>query len=178
MRFLLVAFTVLALATSSASYAEEVQAFGGEVKLKTPEAWKSVQPRSRIVQKEYAVKKEGVEGAARLTMMAAAGDINANISRWVGQFKNASGGSAKDSLKVEKLKLGSNEVHFVQLEGTFKESMGGGPFFPGKTVMREDYQMLGAIIVSDGRKFFVKMTGPKAIVSENKDKFKAMIQGK
>ncbi|QDV13013.1 hypothetical protein CA51_28990 [Rosistilla oblonga] len=173
----LAVFTISQTLVCSYGYAEKVEAFGGAIKMETPEAWKSVQPRSRIVEKEYSISKEGVEGSARLTMMAAGGDIKANIDRWIGQFTAADGGSAKGSAKQEKLDVAGNEVHLIELQGTFKESMGGGPFAPGKTVKREDYEMLGAIVVNDGRKFFIKMTGPKAIVEDQKAAFKAMLKG-
>ncbi|QDS88652.1 hypothetical protein EC9_28430 [Rosistilla ulvae] len=170
-------FTLSQLLVSANSYAETVEAFGGAIKMETPAAWKAVQPRSRIVEREYSISKEGVEAPARLTMMAAGGDITANIDRWIGQFTAPGGGSAKATSKIEKLDVEGNEVHLVELQGTFKESMGGGPFAPGKTVKREDYGMLGAIVVNDGRKYFIKLTGPKAIVDENKDAFKAMLKG-
>ncbi|MEZ6089406.1 MAG: hypothetical protein R3C05_15525 [Pirellulaceae bacterium] len=170
-------FALTFLFVPTVTRAEQVEAFGGAIKLETPKTWKSVQPRSRIVEKEYALSKEGVEADGRLTMMAASGSIEANIDRWIGQFVAADGGSVKKNAKVEKMNVGDNEIHFVELEGTFKESMGGGPFAPGKVVMRDDYQMLGAIIVNDGRQFFIKLTGPKEIVSENKEAFKSMLKG-
>lgn len=178
MRMLALLAALFVLAPFSAARAETIEAFQGAIKLETPDAktWKSVQPRSRIVQKEYSISKEGSEQSARLTMMAAGGDIQANISRWIGQFSKADGGSVKEDAKIEKMSVGKNEIHLVELEGTFKESMGGGPFAPGKTVMRENYTMLGAIIVNDGRKFFVKLTGPKDVVGENKSAFKAMLK--
>ncbi|QDV68898.1 hypothetical protein Poly24_26110 [Rosistilla carotiformis] len=160
----------------SSSFAEKVEALGGAVTLETPEGWKAVPPRSRIVEKEYAISKEGVEQAARVTMMPAGGDITANIDRWIAQFTAPDGGSAKATAKQEKLDVAGNEVHLIELQGTFKESMGGGPFAPGKTVKREDYEMLGAIIVNDGRKYFIKVTGPAEIVGENKEAFKSMLK--
>ena len=158
------------------THAEQVEAFGGAIKLETPKNWKSVPPRSRIVEKEYSLSKEGVEADGRLTMMAASGSIEANIDRWIGQFVSAEGGSVKKDAKIEKMNVGDNEIHVVELAGTYKESMGGGPFAPGKTVMRENYEMLAAIIVNDGRQFFIKLTGPEEIVKENKESFKAMLK--
>ena len=55
--------------------------------------------------------------------------------------------------------------------------MGGGPFFGGKTVERENYAMAGAIIVHpEGRKYFVKMVGPAEVVNENREAFVEMIK--
>ena len=69
-------------------------------------------------------------------------------------------------------------AHIVELEGTFKESMGGGPFAPGPTKKLENYAMLGAILeLADGSTVFIKMTGPKNVVAEEKKAFLAMIDG-
>ena len=173
MRYL-AALLVTALSVSSLP-AETVPVFQGEIKLETPEGWKSVQPKSRIVEKEYQVKKDAdSEQSARVTMMGAGGSIEANIARWAGQFKGAGGKGVEK--KVEEMEMGENKVHLVELSGTYAESVGGGPFFGGKKVMRENYKMLGAIIANkEGRQFFIKMTGPKDIVDASKKGFKKML---
>lgn len=143
--------------------------------LTIPEGWKESPTRSRIIEHEFTVpapEGETETAAARVTMMAAGGDVEANIERWKGQF------TGDAPAKVEQLEVAGQKVHLVQLEGSFKETMGGGPFAGGKTVIRDDYGMLGAIIVSDsGRKYFIKMTGPKQAIEANQKAFHTMIKG-
>jgi hypothetical protein len=106
--------------------------------------------------------------------MAAGGDVKANIDRWKGQF---TGGNA-EAQKVEELKVGDWTVHMVDLSGKYKESMGGGPFAPGKVVERENYAMIGGILVDPkGRKYFIKMTGPAELVKSNREGVLKMIEG-
>ncbi len=58
-------------------------------------------------------------------------------------------------------------IHLVNLGGTFKDTMGAGPFSGAKPVMREGYRMLGGIIVTkDLGQYFIKVTGPDEIVSQ------------
>lgn len=142
--------------------------------LTIPAGWEVAPPKSRIIDHEFSFKHgEGDDApVARVTMMAASGGTEANISRWKGQFTG--GGEPV----VEKSQVAGAEVVFVQLEGSFKESMGGGPFAPGKTVVREDYGMLGGIIeMKDGRAYFIKLTGPKATVEASVEPFKEMLKG-
>jgi hypothetical protein len=168
-----------------------ITAPGGAV-LEVPADWAKVEPKSRIVEHEFEVTlqpegeddaeaKEGEESAAkaRLTFMAAGGDIQANIDRWIGQFIPSKDGDDEASKpKQEEKEIAQRKVYMVDLHGTYKESMGGGPFAPGKVVEREGYRMLAAIIVdADDSKYFIKLVGPNDVVTGNEDAFKAMIEG-
>jgi hypothetical protein len=139
--------------------------------LTVPAEWETQAPKSRIIEREYSLKTEGdAESKTRVTLMAAGGGVDANIKRWEGQF---SGGN---DAKVEKMSVAGQTVHFIQLDGTYKETMGGGPFSGGKTVMREDYAMLGGIIeMKDGRQYFIKMIGPESEVEPQREAFKQML---
>jgi hypothetical protein len=142
--------------------------------LTVPKEWQAAPPKSRIVDHEFTFKHgEGDEApTARVTMMAASGGTDANITRWKGQFSGAG------EPKVEKSEAAGAKVVFVQLEGSFKDSMGGGPFAGGKTVIRENYGMLGGIIeLKDGRSYFIKFTGPKETVEAGAEAFKEMLKG-
>jgi hypothetical protein len=143
----------------------------GKLALTAPAGWKKVQPKSRIIEAEFEIPAaKGDEIAGRLTAMGAGGSIEDNISRWAGQF---AGEGVKP--KVEKKTVGGSEVHVVDLAGTYKDSP-GGPFAGGKTVMREDYRMLGAIIVTkDAGNYFLKLYGPKATITENEKGFAALV---
>lgn len=140
--------------------------------LAVPGQFESVKPKSRIVQHEFKVSADQSEQTARITMMAAGGDIDANINRWKGQF---SGGDDKSGT-VETKQIGAITVHLVDINGTFADSMGRGPFMGGKKIQRENHAMTGAILeTKEGRKFFVKLIGPRDVVQANRDAFAAMI---
>jgi hypothetical protein len=154
---------------------ETVSVFG-EKKLEVPKTWQRTKPASSIVEHEFLLKDEEGDDAptARVTMMAAGGDVKANIDRWKGQF---TGGDAA-AQKSEEKKVGKWTVHIVDLSGNFKETMGGGPFSGGKVVERTNYAMLGAILVHpEGRKYFVKMTGPADLVKSGREDLVSMFDG-
>lgn len=157
------------LAASEDPKTEKISLFEG-VTLEVPVSFKSTKPKSRMLKYEFKVGEE--DKSARLTMMAAGGGIDANIKRWKGQFA----GGDPDEQKSEKISVSGWDVHVVDCSGTFAERM-GGPFAGGKMVQREDYAMVGAIIVEpEGRLFFIKMTGPAAVVKPNREAFVTMLK--
>ncbi|MCR9292701.1 MAG: hypothetical protein NXI32_08280 [bacterium] len=152
----------------------------GQIVLQPPKEWESQEPKFRgIIQYEFSAplgaKEE--EPTARITVSRSGGSIDANIERWYGQFTQPDGKATKDVAKSEKFEIAGRTVYLLDMTGTFKESMGGGPFAPGKTVMREDYRMLGAIVdTKDSGLYFIMMTGPKDVCEELAEGFKKMLK--
>jgi hypothetical protein len=159
-------------ANTTVAKEEPLELAGGKILVMKPAAWKAMPPKSSMVQYEFRVPAEG-EKSARITIMSAGGPIDGNIERWVGQFE----GAKKDDAKVEKKDVDQTKVYIVEIEGTFKESM-GGPMAPGPTKKMENYKMLGAILeLKDGGKVFIKATGPIEIIKDMKDGFVKMVDG-
>ncbi len=179
--------TVFILACLSASaapgHAQEatkIDLAEGKVEMTVPADWKKVEPQSSIVQFEFTAPADAKEGdeKARITMMAASGSIDANIERWYGQFEQPDGKSTKEKATIEKFDVDGLTVHWVEIPGSFKDSMGRGPFSGGKTVLRKDYRMLGAIIVAKDQEqnYFIKLTGYKDVVAKLADAFKKSLK--
>jgi hypothetical protein len=148
---------------------------GGKLQLTAPGSWIRKRPQTAIVEHEFAIppaKDDKAEG--RLTVMAAGGGIEANIDRWYGQFTQPDGGSTKDRAKIHKIKVGGDEVHLVDLSGTFRDQR--GPVAPA--IERPKYRMLAAIIATKGAgNYFIKFYGPERTVAENEKAFVSMIEG-
>ena len=169
--------------TCPAGKAEEKPAGGaaftvadGKLAFTAPKGWTKKQPRSRIIEVEFEIPAaKGDENTGRFTVMGAGGDIQANIDRWYGQFEQPGGGDPKDKAKVEKLTVAGKTVHYVDLAGTYKDAP-AGPFAGGKTIKRENYRMLAAIVeTKEAGNYFLKFYGPKATVAENEKAFKEML---
>tara|TARA_R110002049_G_scaffold27321_3_gene94433 strand:- start:77042 stop:77623 length:582 start_codon:yes stop_codon:yes gene_type:complete len=175
----LTSLSALTLDVSAESPANEtkpttVSVFGA-AEMTVPPQFKRVDVQSRILEHEFQAKAGEGDAAqtARVTMMAAGGDVADNIKRWNGQFA----GGDKAAQKSEAMKIGDWQVHIVDASGSYQERMGGGPFAGGKVVTREDYGMTGAILVHpEGRKYFVKMIGPATVIKANRKAFVDMIK--
>lgn len=147
----------------------------GAVTLTAPAAWLKKQPSSRIVEAEYSVPPAGGdESPGRMTAMGAGGSVEDNVNRWVGQFVGP--GGAGPMPQRDKASVGGAQVEIVDLSGTYKDSP-GGPFAGGKTIMRDNYRMLGAIIqTKDKGNYFLKLYGPKATIDANASAFQEMVK--
>jgi len=181
-----VAFGLIAVpARSQPAVAESATVFtiaDGAISLEAPAGWQRVQPKSGIVETEFAIPSEGagVDGAVlapgRMTVMGAGGSVEANIERWYGQFAQPDGSSTKDKATTKKLKVAGRDVTIVDVAGTYKDSP-GGPFAGGKTIERPGYRMLAAIVEGPGGSYFLKFYGPAATVEKHADGFRKMVEG-
>jgi hypothetical protein len=139
--------------------------------------WKSVPPRSRMLDAELKIPKvEGDEVDGRLTIMGAGGSIEANIVRWQGQFVQPDGGDTSEKTKQKTMEIDGQKVDFVDITGTFMDAV-GGPFSGRPKVERKNYRMLAAIIQTEANgNYFVKLYGPKSTIDKNEKYFKAMLE--
>jgi hypothetical protein len=147
----------------------------GAVTLTAPAGWTKKEPTSRIVEAEFATPPAGGDMApGRLTAMGAGGSVEDNVNRWVGQFVGPGGAAAKP--QRDKTSVGGAQIEVVDLAGTYKDSP-GGPFAGGKTIMRDNYRMLGAIIqTKDQGNYFLKLYGPKATIDAAEKGFQEMVK--
>ncbi len=166
------------LRADDAAKTTTIELADGKIVLTAPAEWKTAPPRSNIVQYEFSAPKdvEDKDKACRITVMGAGGSIKDNIDRWYLQFEQADGSATKDKSKTEVLDVAGQKVHWVDIPGNFKDSM-GGPFFQNKPpVIRENYRMLGAIIETKGMgTHFFKITGPAESVEKLAEGFKKML---
>jgi hypothetical protein len=173
----LLALLSLALLAAPAQ-ADEKKTFSvgeGYLTFEVPEGWKVVRPRVRIIEHEFAVPAaEGDKRNGRVTVMGAGGTVRANLDRWIGQFVQPDGGNTKERAKVEKKTIAGQEVHLVDLSGTYLDKP--APFLP-KAIKRPHYRMLAAIIMTEGKgNYFVKFYGPEKTVGQNAKAFREMIE--
>lgn len=140
----------------------------GKITMTAPESWKRKAPSVRIIEAEFAAPAaEGDDTDGRITVMGAGGTVQANIDRWIGQFEQTTAN------EVTKEKIAGQEVHLVNLAGTFKDQR--GPFAPA--TLKKDYRMLGAIIVTAKHgQYFVKFYGPKKTVAAQEANFKSLVE--
>ena len=161
--------------TDAKKKADVIKLSEGKITLPAPDSWERKQPRTRIVEHEFAAKGPEGQKPARVTIMGAGGGVEANIDRWIGQFRQPDGGATREKTKVEKAKAGETEIHVVDITGTYMDRP-GGPFAGGRVTPREGYRMMGAIIVTkNSGHYFVKMLGPDKTVAANSKAFREML---
>lgn len=98
------------------------------------------------------------------------GSVDANVSRWVGQFTDAGGAPAKDKAKIEKRTRGAFAVTTVDVSGAYTNSMPGAP-----ALTLQNQRMLGAIVEGPSGPVFFKLVGPADAVEFARAPFEALL---
>lgn len=135
---------------------------------RAPETFVYQRPQRPMRNAEYTVAGEA--GPALMTVFhfpRMGGEIQDNVQRWVGQFRNTDGTPAEAD--VSRREVGGLEVHLVDVAGTYAPGMmgGGGP--------QSGQRLLGAIVVAPEGPVFFKLVGPDATVAGARDAFEAFV---
>lgn len=138
----------------------------GGLMFKAPEGWEYQHPASSMRRAEFGVRGEA--GTAGLVVYffgnQGAGSAQANIDRWVGQFKNPDG-SAVAAPKPVTHKIAGLDVTQVEVAGTYVGGMGAGaPQAEGQTSQR----MIATIVETPKGPFYFKFLGADKTVVENR----------
>lgn len=144
----ILAFSLIAIAAARAAEPATFEVAGKTFTV--AEGWEVEKTRSPMRKAQFKA------GAAEVVVFffgkGQGGGAEANVARWLGQFKEAKDKLAASS-KTEEVKGG--KVTTVTAGGTY---MSGPPF--GDKVPMEGYALRGAIVEFDGGPVFIKMTGP------------------
>jgi hypothetical protein len=138
-----------------------------------PPEWKRSEKTSMMRKATYVVPRAASDKAdGELAVFyfgpGQGGGLEANVDRWVKQFK----GTKLESVKRADRNVGGIVAHTVEIEsGTYDAGpMGGGDGKP-----KENYALLGAIVDAPSGSYFFKLTGPKATVAKAKKPFTALL---
>ncbi len=143
----------------------------------TPEGWAEVKKTSGIRLATFTVQAGEQNGECTIIPLSGdAGGLKANVSRWLGQMTTGASSSAPmmssqgdpavvDSLiKEQERFLTKGELPAVLIDYT------------AVTKSDADRSILAGVITLDTSTVFIKLNGPKALLTANKVKFKALCQ--
>lgn len=144
------------------------QAAGAELAWDAPASFESAPNPNAMRKATYKIKRAAGDAEdAELSVMPAGGSVDANITRWIGQFSEQSGDPKRSELKVNDLK-----VTVVEVKGTFASGMPG----MGATTPKPNQALLGAIAETpSGELWFFKMTGPEKTVTAARADFDKLV---
>ena len=108
------------------------------------------------------------EGAECAVFVNLGGGVQANITRWLGQFEKTDGEPKQKSETINEL-----PVTIVDVSGTYK---GGGPMIGQPTISKPGYRLLGAIVEGPEGDIFFKLTGPSKTVAAAQNEFQDMLK--
>jgi hypothetical protein len=105
---------------------------------------------------------EGAELAIFYFGQGQGGATDANVQRWLGQFRRADGSPVQASdARTKKESVGGLPVTHVDVKGTYA---GGGPMM-GPATPKPGFRLLGVIVEGPQGPLFFKLTGPEKTVA-------------
>ncbi|MFZ5470635.1 MAG: hypothetical protein ACOZIN_14475 [Myxococcota bacterium] len=147
----------------------------GGLSWKAPAGWKTDGPRPmRVATYKIAAAKGDPEEAELAVFYFGKGEggaVDANLTRWYGQFVQPDGKPSDKAAKTEKKKVNGLAVTTVDLSGTYTASM--GPMAPKTN--KAGYRLLGAIVEGPEGNVFFKLTGPAKTVAAAKADFDKLL---
>ena len=121
------------------------------INVAVPEGWRKVAPASSMRIAEYHMAGEG--GDAILAIFAGKmGTVEANISRWIGQFEPTDGEPRRWTRQIDGM-----AATLIDVSGTFAPGAMGQP---QAAAPQSGYRMLGAIVDYGPKFYYFKLTGP------------------
>lgn len=134
--------------------AEKLAEFGVSV----PKEWEKGQPSGMMRMAQWVVPGPGGDGELVVyRFKGGAGGVEANMTRWKGQFTPPEGKTLEDISKVDKKTIGALTMHTLDVTGHYVAAM-----MPGADEKHDkpDHRMLAAIVEGSGDPLFFKATGP------------------
>jgi hypothetical protein len=159
-------------AAPAAAEAADLPSAGG-LTWKAPPPFERRTPKSSMRVAEY-----GLEGDASAELSVfyfgadQGGTVEANMSRWIGQFTQPDGSETKSKRSERTVK--GIDVAVVEANGTFSGGM-GMPGAPQQAAL-PDAMLLGAIAKGPQGSVFFKLTGPRAAVEHAKAGFDGLLE--
>lgn len=134
-----------------------------------PKEWKEMPERPM---RKATYQAEGKDGPAEISVFYFGpndgGGVDANITRWIGQFE----GLPPEAAKRSENKVGELVVHEVRVDkGTFASGMPGAP-----AKSEEGWGMHAAVVETPAGNYFFKMLGKSEAVTEQEANFTALLQ--
>ncbi|HKP58781.1 MAG TPA: hypothetical protein VJV78_18800 [Polyangiales bacterium] len=159
-------------AAPSAAPSADAPSAGG-LTWKAPPPFLARTPKSSMRVAEYGL--EGDESAELSVFYFGSdqgGSVEANMTRWIGQFTQPDG-SQTQSKRSERTVKGI-DVSVVEAQGTYSGGM-GMPGAPQKAAVN-DAMLLGAIAKGPQGAVFFKLTGPRAAIEHAKAGFDGLLE--
>ena len=142
----------------------------GPYALAVPAGWTEVPTTSDMRAAQFSIGKDA-ELVVYYFGEQGAGDTQANLDRWIGQFTQPGGKPSKDVAKIEHPKILGSEATIVTVTGHYTAMAMG----QGESVDKDDQMLLAAITGSPSGPYYWKLVGSKATVTANTAKFRSMI---
>ena len=100
------------------------------------------------------------------------GGTDANVDRWIGQFRQPDGSPTRDAADITTTTRDGLTITRVSVRGIFGAQMMPGQ---GEAMNAGGWRLLGAAVEHGGREIYVKLVGPEELLDANEERFDAFL---
>jgi hypothetical protein len=152
------------LISAVAALAVIVQA--GSLHFTAPPTWKTRPAASAMRVAEFVVPRVASDAEDADVVLyffgGSGGSVDANIERWVGQFRAADGGPVSKPTRTSQ-KSGSLTITSIDVSGTYVAEVRPGS---KERFNKPGFRMLATVVETPKGPYFVKFTGPAGTVTQ------------
>lgn len=152
-------------ATRTAPHTVPTPPAGAAMAWVAPEGWVEEVPSNAMRKAQFVLPSPFNDGTEATVVLfnfgGGGGAVQANLDRWYSQFKQPDGGNTKDRAKVVNADYNGFKHTLVDVTGIFlyQETL-MGPV----TEERPNHRLLADVIETASGPWFIKLTGPEAVV--------------
>ncbi|HMV26268.1 MAG TPA: hypothetical protein PLH27_03475 [bacterium] len=149
----------------------------GHVVFKAPEVWKSETPTNSMRKEQYRLPGSKPEDDAELVLSyfpGAGGSVDANLSRWYGQFKQPDGGDTQSKAVIKNTENNKLKITVVRVSGNYMKPRVAGQM-GGPVDETPAYAMWAAIVEAPNGPWFLKAVGPQTTMDKYSKEFEQLI---
>jgi len=142
---------------------------GGEVTYTVPGDWEKEQPSSSMRKAQFRLPGNEKAGDAEMAVFVfpgGGGGVQANINRWVSQFKQPDGSDSMEKADIKKIESNGLPVTLVYVTGTHLMGTMGGQISE-----LNNYAMIAAIVETSSDPWFFKTIGPEVTINHWRQEF-------
>jgi hypothetical protein len=165
----------IAIALPSSATAQSPTVALLDYKTTVPNGWSSRTPSSSARLAEYTVpgtdNAGGVEVVVYFFGKGQGGNVQANLTRWKGQFSTPDGSPVPETITRDS--TGIFPVTYAEYRGTYRRGIGAG----SADSVRAGQSLIAAIAETPRGTMFIQMFGPSAQVAAQRDAFMAFVRG-
>jgi len=149
---------------------------GGMLRWTAPPEWVEETPVSSMRKAQYRLPRAAGDGEdgelAVFYFEGSGGSVQANIERWIGQFRKADGTPAGDTARTVHKRSHGIQITIVDVSGTY---LAGGMPTPGNKPQKPDFRMLAAVAETGSGPWFFKLTGPAKTIARWEPAFQTFL---
>ncbi len=101
------------------------------------------------------------------------GSVEANLTRWYGQFEQPDGSPTEKSAKVDRFDVGPLRVTRADIGGTYVAQVRPGA---SERHRKPEHRMIAAVIEGEGGPWFLRLLGPKPTVDQWEESFDTFLR--